>query len=145
VINNLTACVYCWFAILAIIGVMKKFGDRTNSFAGWMAEKSWGIYVFHYLPLAMAAYYLQPYVSELPVPMIYLLVGISAFSGALLLNGIISSIAFTMDLTVMRLRRQVLILHIVTMRDSETISTVPTVRHFQVLHHAEQVKHQPMS
>ena len=31
------------------------------------------------------------------------------------------------------------------MRDSETISAVPTMQRFQVLHHAEPVKHQLMS
>ena len=39
----------------------------------------------------------------------------------------------------------VLILHTAIMRDSETISAVPTMQRFQVLRHAEPVKHQLMS
>lgn len=42
-------------------------------------------------------------------------------------------------------QHQVLILHTAIMRDSETISAVPTMQRFQVLHHAEPVKHQLMS
>lgn len=92
VLNNVCACVYCWFAILAILAVMKKFGDHTNRFAEWMSKQSWGLYVFHYLPLAMAAYYLHLYATWLPAFVVYFLVGMSAFFGALLLNEIISRI-----------------------------------------------------
>lgn len=92
VINNLCACVYCWFAILAILALMKKYGNQKNKVTSWMSGKSWGIYVFHYLPLAMTAYYLKRYVSGLLPTVIYLLVTVSAFTGALLLNAIISRI-----------------------------------------------------
>lgn len=91
-VNNICACAYCWFAILAILAVMKKFGDHTHRFAEWMSKQSWGLYVFHYLPLAMAAYYLHLYAVWLPAFVVYFLVGMSAFFGALLLNEIISRI-----------------------------------------------------
>ena len=42
-------------------------------------------------------------------------------------------------------QHQVLILHTAIMRGSETISAVPTMQRFQVLHHAEPVRHQLMS
>lgn len=51
VLNNIHACVYCWFAILGILTTMKNYADTTNSFTRWMAKKSWGIYIFHYLPM----------------------------------------------------------------------------------------------
>lgn len=92
VINNLAACVYCWIAILAILAFMKKYGDRENKVTRWMGKKSWGIYVFHYLPLALTAYYLTKLAPELPAGIVYLAVGISAFAGALLLYEIISRI-----------------------------------------------------
>lgn len=92
VINNIHACAYCWFAILAIITTMKKYGDRANGFTKWMSDKSWGIYVFHYLPIAMVSYYLKKYVPAMPAGMVYLTVGISALAGALILNEIISRI-----------------------------------------------------
>ena len=46
-----------------------------------MSKKSWGIYVFHYLPLACVAYYLRSFTSELPEGIVYIVVGISAFAG----------------------------------------------------------------
>lgn len=92
VLNNLPACIYCWFSILAILAFMKKYGDAENKVSRWMLKKSWGIYVFHYLPLACVAYYLRNFTSELPEGIVYIVVGISAFAGALLLYEIIRRI-----------------------------------------------------
>ena len=92
VLNNLPACIYCWFSILAILAFMKKYGNSENKISRWMSKKSWGIYVFHYLPLACAAYYLRCFASGLPAGIVYIVVGISAFAGALLLYEIISRI-----------------------------------------------------
>ena len=92
VLNNLPACIYCWFSILAILAFMKKYGNSENKVSRWMSKKSWGIYVFHYLPLACVAYYLRCFASELPAGIVYIVVGISAFAGALLLYEIISRI-----------------------------------------------------
>lgn len=94
VINNVNAMLFCWFAILAAISTMKKFADKENTFSKWMSKKSWGLYVFHYLPLAMAAFYLTKYASNLPASVIYLLVAVSSFTGAFILNEIISRIPF---------------------------------------------------
>lgn len=91
-INNVLACVYCWFAILAIMATMKRFGDKANAFTTWMAKKSWGLYIFHYLPIAAVAFYLHKFAPELPAILVYLLVGASAFGGAILLYEIISRI-----------------------------------------------------
>lgn len=92
VINNVLACVYCWFAILAILTTMQKYGERSNAFTRWMSRKAWGLYVFHYLPIAVVSYDLKQYVPDLPVCLVYLIVGISAFAGAFLLNEVISRI-----------------------------------------------------
>ena len=92
VLNNMSACIYCWFSILAILAFMKKYGNLENKVSRWMSKKSWGIYVFHYLPLACVAYYLRCFASELPAEIVYIVVGISAFAGALLLYEIISRI-----------------------------------------------------
>lgn len=92
VLNNMPACIYCWFSILAILAFMKKYGNLENKVSRWMSKKSWGIYVFHYLPLACVAYYLRCFASELPAGIVYIVVGISAFAGALLLYEIISRI-----------------------------------------------------
>lgn len=92
VINNVLACSYCWFAILAILTTMKKYGNKVNSFTAWMSKKSWGLYIFHYLPLAMVSYYLHIYAPGMSPAIVYILVGISAFLGGYLLYEIISRI-----------------------------------------------------
>lgn len=48
VLNNIHACVYCWFAILGILTTMKNYADISTAFTHWMAKKSWGLYIFHY-------------------------------------------------------------------------------------------------
>lgn len=83
---------YAWIATIAILAVMKKWGNFDNPFTRWMAEKSWGLYLFHYLFIAVSAYYLTTYCKNLPVPVIYLCVAVSGFLGACLLYEIISRI-----------------------------------------------------
>ena len=56
-----------------------------------MSRKAWGLYLFHYLPLAACAWYLHLYTKFHPVSM-YLLVGVAAFAGALILYEIIRRI-----------------------------------------------------
>ena len=92
VLNNVHACVYCWFAILSILTTMKKYADTANRFTRWMAKKSWGLYIFHYLPIAVIAYELHEHAPNTPEVLAYLLVGIGAFAGAFLLNELISRI-----------------------------------------------------
>lgn len=84
--------VYAWIAVLAVLAVMKKWGDFSNAFTEWMEKKSWGLYLFHYLFIAMASYYLTMYAENLPVPMIYLCVAAAGFVGAYLAYTIISRI-----------------------------------------------------
>ena len=60
---------------------MKKWGDISNTLTRWMAAKSWGLYLFHYLFIAMTAYYLTMY-TKLP----------AGFAGAYLANEIIRRI-----------------------------------------------------
>lgn len=92
VINNVLACVYCWICVLAIIAAMKKWFNFSTAFTEFMCKKSWGLYIFHYLPLAMTAYYLKEYASSTPALVCYLLVGIMTFVGAYVVNEIISRI-----------------------------------------------------
>ncbi|MBQ0064182.1 MAG: acyltransferase [Firmicutes bacterium] len=92
VINNVLACFYCWFAILGILTTMKKYGNVQNKFTIWMGKKSWGLYIFHYLPLAVSAYYLHIYAPQMNATLVYLLVALCSFAGAYGLNEIISRI-----------------------------------------------------
>ena len=92
VLNNIHACVYCWFAILGILTTMRNYADISNVFTHWMTKKSWGLYIFHYLPIAVISYELHEHAPDTPEVLVYLLVGIGAFVGAFLLNELISRI-----------------------------------------------------
>ena len=91
VLDTILCNVYAWIATLAVLSVMKKWGDFENSFSHFMGRKAWGLYLFHYLPLSACALYLHLNVSMPPLAM-YLLVGAAAFFGALILYEIIHRI-----------------------------------------------------
>ena len=61
-----------WIAVIAVLAFMKKWGNISNTLIRWMATKSWGLYLFHYLFIAMTAYYLTMY-TKLPAVLLYLL------------------------------------------------------------------------
>lgn len=82
--------VFAWIAVLAVLAFMKKWGGFDNAFARWMTRKSWGLYLFHYLPLAACAYYI--YAMPIPAVLKYLLTAESAVVGGVLLYDIISRI-----------------------------------------------------
>lgn len=91
VLNCPLAMAYCWIACLGIIGGMKKYCNKTNPFASFMARKSFGLYIFHYLALSATAYVLTAYTLFSGIT-IYLLCIIAAFAGGILLYEIISRI-----------------------------------------------------
>lgn len=84
VVNSPYSVTYGWIAVLAIFAVMKKWADGTSAFATWMTKKSFGLYVFHYLPLAAVAYYLKKYTQLGGLPS-YLISGAAAYAGGWLL------------------------------------------------------------
>ena len=57
-----------------------------------MCKKSWGLYIFHYLPIAVSSWYLIQYTPKLQPVMIYAIVAVAGFFGAFLLDEIISRI-----------------------------------------------------
>lgn len=90
VVNSPFSIMYGWIAILAIFAVMKRWGDKSNSISTWMSKKSFGLYVFHYLPLAAAAYVMDKMdVTALPA---YIIAGVVSFAGGYLLYEAISRI-----------------------------------------------------
>ena len=91
VLDTFLCNVYAWIATLAVLSVMKKWGNFENSFSRFMGRKVWGIYLFHYLPLSACAWYLHLYIS-LPPLVMYLLVCATAFAGAIILYEIIRRI-----------------------------------------------------
>ncbi len=92
VLDTFFCNVYAWFGTLGVLSVMKKRGGFENAFSKWMSGKSWGIYVFHYLPIAVSAWYLRKDVPQMPAVFMYLLVAVSGFAGALILYEIIRRI-----------------------------------------------------
>lgn len=91
VVNSPFSIAYGWMAILAIFAVMKRWGDQTNALADWMTKKSFGLYVFHYLTLAAAAYWMHSYTGLSALPS-YLMSAVAAYGGGWLLYEIVSRI-----------------------------------------------------
>jgi peptidoglycan/LPS O-acetylase OafA/YrhL len=91
-VNNVPACAYGWLMTLAVIAFMKIHGDRENAFTRWMHKRSWGLYIFHYLPLSMTAWYFHIYASGMPAMFHYILTLVAGFAGGVLLYEIISRI-----------------------------------------------------
>ena len=91
VVNSPFSVVYGWIAILAIFAIMKKRGDVSTPFTTWMGNHSFGLYVFHYLPLAMAAYWMNRY-TQMPAFLSYMIAAIASFAGGYLLYEIVSKI-----------------------------------------------------
>lgn len=90
-VNCIPAIAYAWTACLAIIGCMKKWGNTTSKFAAFLSKRSFGLYVFHYLPLSATAYALHKFTAFSALP-IYLLTTLAAFIGSFMLYEIISRI-----------------------------------------------------
>lgn len=82
---------FAWFACMAILGGMAKYGDFDNEFTRFMSKKSFGLYVFHYLGISMVAVLLVKPGLLSPLPA-YLLSTVAAFLVPLVLYEIISRI-----------------------------------------------------
>lgn len=90
-VNAPLAIAYGWMMCLAIIGSVKRWGDRTGAFASFMTKRSFGLYVFHYLALSAAAYGLVTCLHMTGAG-VYLLSAMAAYGGGLLLYEGISRI-----------------------------------------------------
>lgn len=92
VAGSVSAVAFAWITVLAVLGGMKVWGDRMTVFTSFMAKRSFGLYVFHYLPLSAAAYLLRSS-TKMPALPVYLLTGCAAFLGSLLLYEVISRVS----------------------------------------------------
>ncbi len=92
VLDTLLCNVFAWVMVLAIIAVMSKFGNFDGRFCRFMKRQSWGIYILHYLPLAACAFACHRYMPGMPAIIVYLLTGVSAFAGSVLMNVVIEKI-----------------------------------------------------
>ena len=87
---------YCFFAYLmsvAVLGLRARYLDFTGPFCSWMAKKSFGLYVFHYLGIsAVGLFIAKP--ALMPSRAVYALSLLAGFGGALVLNEVISRLPF---------------------------------------------------
>lgn len=91
VVNSPLSVAYLWCCVLCFLGMAKRYLDFTNKFCNFMSNKSWGLYIFHYLPLSAVALMLTSYTNFPPI-LIYIITAVSAFIGAYVLYEIISRI-----------------------------------------------------
>lgn len=84
--------IYAWFSVLAILAFMKKYGNFENSFASFMQKQSWGLYLFHYTPLAITAFYLNRFAGAMPAVLHYIITAVMSFAVSFLLNEVIKRI-----------------------------------------------------
>lgn len=92
VIDTLLCNIFAWTGTLGVLSFMKRWGNFENQFTRWLNRKSWGIYIFHYLPLTVSGWYLRKCFPGLNPAAVYILVAISAFAGSVILYEIISRI-----------------------------------------------------
>lgn len=91
VVNAPLTVTYLWCTCLAVLGLMKRYGDKETGLTRFMARKSWGLYLFHYLPLSFLALVLTRHTDLAPV-WIYLLCGVGAYLVPLPLYELISRV-----------------------------------------------------
>lgn len=71
-LKSLFTNVYLWVVILAILGCFKAWGNRTNRFASYMTNASFGIYIVHYAVVLYGCYFFKNS-TDLPVVLIYVI------------------------------------------------------------------------
>lgn len=89
-VGCISAVAYAWSSILAIFGTMKIIGNKQTKVMRILKSKSFGIYVFHYLPLSVTAYYTKE-LGKMPPFICYLLVFISATGMSIILFEVFSA------------------------------------------------------
>ena len=92
VLDTVLCNVYAWLGTLGVLAFMKRWGNFENKFTKWMDKKSWGLYVFHYLMIAVTGWYLRKYCQGMAPVFVYLMVTVAAFAGSYVLYEIMSRI-----------------------------------------------------
>lgn len=92
VLDTLLCNVYAWTGVLGVLAFMKRWGNFENAFTRWMCRKSWGLYVFHYLMIAVTGWYLRTLCPSLAPAAVYLLTAAAGFGGSIILYEIMSRI-----------------------------------------------------
>ncbi|WP_414049612.1 acyltransferase family protein [Macrococcus animalis] len=56
IVNEPMVVLFSWFSVLAVLGLFYKYVNSTNQTAIFLSQYSYGIYLFHFLPLTIGAY-----------------------------------------------------------------------------------------
>lgn len=94
VLDTFVCNLFAWFATLAILAFMKRFGNFENQFTAFMKKQSFGLYMFHYLFIAVSSWYLKMYALNMKAIFVYAIVFITSIVGSFILNYLISKIPF---------------------------------------------------
>ena len=77
-LNHIVTNVYCWLAVLAIIGCFKAWFNKTNKVATYMTKANFAFYVLHYTVMLVFAY-LWVRNTELPLILHYIVPLVATF------------------------------------------------------------------
>ena len=92
VLDTALCNIYAWTGVLGVMAFMKRWGETENPFTRWMCRKSWGLYVFHYLMIAVSGWYLRTLAPDLAPFIVYLIVAMAGFGGSFILYEVMSRI-----------------------------------------------------
>lgn len=90
-VNAPLAIAFSWIACLAMIGGMKKWGNKSSKVTDFINKRSFGLYIFHYLGLSGAAYVLVD-LRHMDGILVYVICSVAAVAGGLLLFEVFSRI-----------------------------------------------------
>ena len=94
VVNSPLSIAYGWSACLALLGLMKRFGNQEpGRLTRFLNGQSWGLYLLHYLPLSLCGLLFRGR-TDLPPLAVYLLSALAAYGGAPLLYALLSRLPF---------------------------------------------------
>ena len=85
IVNEPLVMLFTYLMVLAVLGYFGRFFDKTNHAATYLSRNSFGIYLFHYVPMVYLAYLLDTR-FDLPVIWNYILTFAGTFVTAILLT-----------------------------------------------------------
>jgi peptidoglycan/LPS O-acetylase OafA/YrhL len=90
-VNHWIVMLYTWLMTLGVMGCARRWFNQDNRLIQYMNERSFGIYLFHYVPMVYIAYYLTMN-FEFPALVNYILVFILSFAASIVIYEIFSRI-----------------------------------------------------
>ncbi|MBR3858399.1 MAG: acyltransferase [Bacteroidaceae bacterium] len=83
VLQSVWCSLYCWVAVLALIGLFKRRYDCATRFSQYMTRSSYGLYIVHMTICTASCLWLKS--TTLPVWSIYVLALVATFAGSIVL------------------------------------------------------------